>query len=132
VSDAANVNGETPGEPQEASYDLPSPPTPEEAEAIERATNARPCATAFLVVIEPDGTAWATSDCNLDVRLSKPANVSDMYRACAEVMKDIAASTTAERTVNMMMQATAQMAEQQRQDKIAMKLASKGIHVPGR
>lgn len=129
MSDHTESNGEAPVEAQEAVYDIPAPPTPEDAE---RAANARPCMTAFLVVIEPDGTAWATSDCNVDLALNRPASVQDFARGCGDVLRDVEHSMLAERTVNMMLQATQQMAEVQRQNKIATKLMQKGIHVPGR
>lgn len=117
------LNGEAPVEPQEApAYDLPTP----------QSSEAQPVLTAFLVVVDRDGTAYGTSDINLDVVLDRPAKVGDMYRAMAECMRDITASVTAERTAQMMLQATAQMAEVQRQQKIAAKLQEKGIRVPGR
>ena len=116
-------NGETPGEPQEApGYEMPAPPSGE----------ARRCRTAFLVIVEQDGLSWATNDVNLDVIPERQASFHEMYGSCSQVMRDIEISMQAERTVGMMMQATAQIAEAQRQDKIAQKLMSKGIHVPGR
>jgi hypothetical protein len=121
---------EAPGGPQEApSYDLPPPPTPEQAAALE---NARKALTGFLVVIDVDGTAWATNDINMDLVLERPPMLGDMYRACAEVMKDIETTESAQKTVGLMMQAQQQMAQQLQQDKIARKLAEKGIRVPGR
>lgn len=117
------MNGEAPVEPQEApGYEIPPVPAQETRRAL----------TAFLVVVEHDGIAWATNDCNLDVVCDRQATLKDMYPACASVMKDIQVTETTERTVQTMMHMTAQMAEAQRQEKIAQKLMSKGIHVPGR
>ena len=131
--DDTTVNGEGPVEPVEASYSMPAPLTPEDAERYEKAHRA---GTAFLVVIEPDGTSWATPDVNMDVVLARPATPGDMYRACSEVLKDLAATTAAQQAVQLFAQVfpqvQAQYAELERQNKIARKLASQGIHVPGR
>lgn len=128
--EAQELTGEAPVEPQEApGYDMPTPLTPEQAAALE---NGRKCLTAFLVVIEPDGTSWATNDVNMDMVLERPPTMGDMYRGCAEVMKDITTTEASQKTVSLMMQAQAQMAHQMQQEKIAAKLASKGIRVPGR
>jgi len=131
---AQELTPEAPGGPgDEPQYVMPTPISPEDAERIEQ---ARKCLTAFLIVVEPDGTSWATNDVNMDMVLERSPTQGDMYRACAEVMKDIASSETAARTaqltVSMMMQASAQLAEHQRQEKIATRLAEKGIRVPGR
>lgn len=90
----------------------------------------KPLMTAFLVLVEPDGTSYASNDVNQDIVLARAATTSDMYRAAAEIMKDIQAMETAERTVALSMQAAAGIAEQQRTAKIAAKLQEKGIHVP--
>lgn len=121
-----SLPAEAPESPSKASnYDLPTPMTPEQAEP-------RKALTAFLVVVEDDGTAWATDDVAMSLALQRPPTVGDMYRASAEVMRDIQASVTAERTTQYMAAMGAQAAEHQRQDKIARKLAEKGIRVPGR
>jgi hypothetical protein len=121
--DGQELMPEAPVEPQDGhGYDIPPPPNPE----------ARKALTAFLVVVEPDGTSWATNDVNLDLVLERPPTLGDMYRGCAEVSKDIATSEAAQKTVGLMMQAQAQMAQQMQQEKIAAKLAQKGIRVPGR
>lgn len=126
-------NGEAPVEAVEATYEIPAPPTPEEAE---RKAAARQCLTAFLVVIEDDGSAWATNNIDLVLDPKRPPNMGDMYRASAEVMKDIASMEQTQRTVQMLAQVWPQIAagqaEAERQQKLAAKLASKGIHVPGR
>ena len=126
----AGTPPEGPTEPVEApQYDLPTPMSPDEAD---RLANARKVLTAFLVVVEPDGTSWATNDVNMDMVLERPPTMGDMYRGCAEVMKDITTSEASQRTVVLMMQATQQVAAQQQQDKIAAQLAQKGLRVPGR
>jgi hypothetical protein len=108
---------------------MPTPLTPEQAAALE---NGRKALTAFLIVVEPDGMAWATNDVNMDLVLERPPMLGDMYRACAEVMKDIETTEASQKTVSLMMQAQAQMAQQMQQEKIARRLAEKGIRVPGR
>lgn len=129
----AASNGEAPVEAQEGLYDIPAPPTPEDAE---KAAEARPCLTAFMVVVELDGTAWATNNYSLPLAPERPPSLGDMYRSCAEVMKDIAGMENSQRTVQMLAQLWPQIAagqaEQERQNKIAAKLMQKGIHVPGR
>lgn len=118
---------EAPVEPGEAhGYDIPPPPSPD----------ARKALTAFLVVVEADGSTWATNDVNLDVVLERPPTPGDMYRGCAEIMKDIAMAETSQRTVQLLAavfpQMAAQAEEQKRQAKVAQRLIEKGIHVPGR
>jgi hypothetical protein len=129
----AASNGEGPVEPQEATYDIPAPRTPEEAE---RAAQAHPCLAAFLIVMEPNGHAWASNNIDLVLDPSRPADLGDMYRSCAEVMKDVQTTESAERTVQLLAQVwpqiSAQQAENERQAKIAQRLMQKGIHVPGR
>jgi len=130
---AAEMNGEMPVAPGEASYDIPAPPTPEE---IDRQAEARPCLSAFLIVIEEDGTAWSTNNIDMVVAPKRQPSLGDMYRSCAEVMKDIECMETSQRTVQMLAQVWPQIAAQQkeidRQEKMATKLMQKGIHVPGR
>lgn len=125
--EAQELNGEAPVEPQDGpQYDIPPPPNPE----------ARRARTAFLVVVEDDGTSWATNDVNMDMVLERPPTPGDMYRACAEIMKDIAMAETSQRTVQMLAavwpQIAAQQREMERQSKVAQRLMEKGIHVPGR
>lgn len=129
----AQVNGEASTEAQDGAYDIPAPPSPEEAD---RAAEARPCLTAFMVVVEEDGTAWATNNIELPVAPSRQPSLGDMYRSCSEVMKDIQTMEITQRTVQTLAQVwpqiAAQQAENERQNKIANKLMQKGIHVPGR
>ena len=129
----ATMNGEAAVEPSAGSYDIPLAPTPEEAD---KAAQARKCLTAFLVVVETDGTAWATNTIDLNLEAERQPTMGDMYRSCAEVMKDIEAVEITQRTVGMLAQVwpqlQAQQAELDRQNKIANKLMQRGIHVPGR
>lgn len=128
--DGQEMPQEAPVGPGDGSgYDMPRPITPEEAARLE---DARKALTAFLIVVESDGTSWATNDVNMDLVLERPPTLGDMYRGCAEVMKDIETSEAAQKSVTLMMQAQAQMAQAMQQDKIARKLAEKGIRVPGR
>lgn len=126
-------NGEAPVEAQEGSYEIPAPPTPEQAA---KAAEARRCLAAFLVVIEEDGAAWATNNIDLVLDPKRPPNLGDMWRACAEVQKDITLMESTQRTVQTLAQAWPQIAanqrEQERQAKVAQRLMEKGIHVPGR
>lgn len=87
---------------------------------------------AFLVVVTPDGAAFATSELTkiAEILPQREATVVDMRRACQEVVYDVNAMQTAQQTVGLMQQQAQLMAEEQRSAKIAAKLATKGIHVP--
>lgn len=87
---------------------------------------------AFLVVVTPDGAAFATSELSkiTEILPQREATVVDMRRACQEVVFDVNAMQQAQQTVGLMQQQAQMMAEEQRSQKIAAKLATKGIHVP--
>jgi hypothetical protein len=99
---------------EEEGYDMPDNPlyTPEEDGPAER-----PVVTAFLVLVEEDGSALATSDLNLaaSLVLERGATPGDMYRASVEVQKDIQGMEYAHRVQQVMM-ATAQAVAQAQQD----------------
>lgn len=102
-------------------------------EEDEPAADAEPNAiTAFLVVVTPDGAAFATSELHkiAEILTQREATVVDMRRACQEVVFDVNAMQTAQQTVGLMQQQAQAMAEESRNAKIAQKLATKGIHVP--
>lgn len=67
-----------------------------------------PALTAFLVIVNPDGSAVATNDLNAPPTM-RSAAIADMRRACMEISADIAASQAAD----MMMQKMATVASQQ-------------------
>jgi len=111
------------GQAAEPSYDMPAPPEPLKA------------ATAFLVVVLPDGMAAAYADVNMPLDLEREATLNDMFSAAAQVQRDVTIMTMTNQvvnnTINGLMMAMAQQAEMVRNQKIASKLASKGIHIPG-
>ena len=114
-------------------YDIPLEEIEEGAE--EQQPDPEPNAEyVFLVVVTPDGGAFATSEVSkiAEILPRREATVQDMRRACQEVVHDVNAMQTAQQTVGLMQQQAAAMAEQARSQKIAQKLASKGIHVPTR
>lgn len=65
----------------------------------EEANAGIPARTAFLVIMGHDGTAQASSDCNLDVVIDREASIEDMYAGAAIVIRDIEASITAKHVV---------------------------------
>jgi hypothetical protein len=103
-------------------YDLPAPP-----EALK-------AATAFLIVVLPDGTAAAYSDVNMPLDLERESTLNDMYSAAAQVQRDVMIMTMTNQvvnnTINGLMMAMAQQAEMAKNAKIAAKLQAKGIHLP--
>lgn len=116
-----------------AGYDIPLEDIEEGAE--EQEADPEPNAECiFLVVISPDGAAFATSEVQKigEILPKREATIADMRRACQDVVHDINAQQTAMQTVSIMQQQAAAMAEQARSEKIAAKLAQKGIHVPRR
>lgn len=94
----------------------------------------KPVTTAFLVVMQEDGQIFATGDINIlgVMALQRPAGNQDMIPACSQVIADIQMLATVQNTVQTVMQTTAQMAEDQRRQAMASKLAQKGIHLPPR
>lgn len=110
-------------------------PAADPDEAGEDEPDAEPNALcAFLVVVTPDGSAFATSELGkiTEILPQRDATVVDMRRACQEVVHDVNAMQTAQQTVGLMQQQAQLMAEEARSQKIAQKLATKGIHVPTR
>lgn len=90
--------------------------------------------TAFLVIVNPDGAAFATSELNKigEITPAREATIVDMRRACNEVVHDVNAMQTAQHTVALMQQSAAEMAEQARNAKIAAKLQERGVKLPRR
>jgi hypothetical protein len=88
--------------------------------------------TAFLVIVQPDGAAFATSELSKigEVVPAREATIIDMRRACQEVVHDVNAMQTAQQTVGLMQQSAAQMAEEKRNQQIAQKLVSRGVKLP--
>lgn len=118
---------------EDAAYDIQPAADPDE-EPEDEGDVAPTCSTAFLVIIGEGGAAFATSDLAKigEILPAREATVVDMRRACQEVVHDVNAMQVAQQTVGLMHQSAQEMAEQQRNAKIAAKLQSKGIHVPGR
>jgi hypothetical protein len=120
-----------------SAYDISPAAAPDDEEldhAHDEADVAPNAITAFLVVVGPDGGAFATSELTkiTEVLPQREATVQDMRRACQDVVFDVNAMQTAQQTVAVMQQQAQAMADQARNAKIAAKLQSKGIHVPGR
>lgn len=117
---------------EESGYDITPAADPDEEQPAPEEDVAPNAITAFLVITAPDGSSYATSDIGKikEVLPSREATIADMRRACQEVVHDVNAMQTAQQTVGFMQQQAQAMAEEQRNAKIAAKLASKGIHVP--
>jgi hypothetical protein len=95
-------------------YSIPPPQGPVEV------------ACAFLVYVMPDGKALANSNMDVPLQVTKPANLDDMYGACAQVMRDIqnlmAAPMVAQAVLNGQMQMAAQAQQAMADQQIAQKL----------
>lgn len=74
-------------------------------------TNQPPVISAFLVVINPDGSAVAKSDLT-PPPMQRSASIADMRRACLEISADIAASQAADVMMQKMAMAASQQASQ--------------------
>lgn len=113
-------------------YDIHPAHDPDDHTHDEEEEEAPNVITAFLVIVQPDGSAFATSEIAKigEITPAREATVVDMRRACQEVVHDVNAMQTAQQTVGLMQQSAAQMAEEQRNAKIAAKLQSKGIQLP--
>lgn len=118
---------------QEALYNIRPAADPDE-ESEEDEDVAPNALTAFLVIVGPDGAAFATSELAKigEILPARDATVADMRRACQEVVHDVNAMQISQQTVGLMQQSAQQMAEEARNAKIAQKLQSRNIHVPGR
>ena len=150
----------TPPKEKDDGYDLPPPPTEAQADGNGQAPPPEanyvlgpegvvwdaeknipapegskvPAFTAFVVVLDKHGGMWATPDLTIldKVSVDRPAGMQDFIPACSQIISDVNAQKTVGMTVNAMMQTSAAIAEQQRTQAMAQKLASKGIHLPGR
>lgn len=88
--------------------------------------------TMFVIVVQSDGTAVAFSDLSVltDVVPAREATLSDIRNGAQQAVHDANAIQIAQHTAGLMQQTAMQMAEQQRSEKIAAKLAERGIKVP--
>ena len=112
--------------------------SPDEQEKVERLAEASPpedesghaAVTAFLVIINEDGTVLVTGDVNTPLRLQRFPSSDEIYSGCAVAQKSIAAQETAARTQQVMMQAAQQMQQQamqaQQEAQIRQQLAKGG------
>lgn len=88
-------------------------------------------ATAFIVILQADGSAQISLDLTVPLTVEREATLLDVRRACDELLFNLRNQAAAENTVMLMHQTSQQLAEQARVAKLQQKLASKGIHVPG-
>jgi hypothetical protein len=92
--------------------------------------------TMFVVVIDAEGGAAAISNPNdavLDtMEFAREANFNDMYRACGDLMRDIAAMNITQRTMMAFQSMGAQIAQQQQQADIMAAVQRRGgFNAPG-
>lgn len=113
----------------ENGYDIPEPTDVDDAEAPD---DRHIVDTAFLVYITEEGTAVATPDISAaaEMAMKRSATLDDMGRACAEVGQDVLSIKTAQRTVNLFMQAQGQMMEAMKNAEIRKRIGDKLV-VPG-
>lgn len=88
--------------------------------------------TMFLVIVQSDGSAFASSDLSLlnEVVPAREATLMDLRNGAQQVVHDANALQVAQQTAGLMRQSAMQMAEEQRTAKIAAQLADRGIKVP--
>lgn len=98
-----------------------------------KAVETKPVTAAFLVYIEPDGKAIATSDLRQIDALEpeREATMDDFRRACGEVAADVNVSLTANLVVNTQMRIAERMAQAQATNENIGGQLSKLV-VPGR
>lgn len=111
-------NNASPAPEQNGSYEIPPPPAPLKA------------ITAFLVVYTPDGGFQGFNDVTVPLELERAATINDMTAGCAQVMRDAEIMLITNNVVQNLINAQMQIAEQAQTQKLAAKLASKGIHLP--
>jgi len=118
--------------------------TPEESsdgsEYIDEPDDAREAAaTAFVVVIDHEGTATALVD-HEDLkkfRFDREPTLQDVWRGCAEVAKDVEAMEISARVMQQQMQMAQQVAQQREAQQIYQRTVGNqgktgsGLHVPG-
>jgi hypothetical protein len=85
--------------------------------------------TAFLVIINHDGQAWAQPDCNFDLVLERQPNTAELYGACAQVQKNVMAAETAARVMNAMDQRAHAMIKAQREQAEAQRQAAEAEQI---
>lgn len=85
-------------------------------------------ATAFLVVVMPDGVAVAYSDVNTSLNLQREAHLNDMYAGAAQVMRDVTimqmTQTVVQNTVAGLMQVMQAQMEAVQNQQIAKQVLS--------
>lgn len=105
---------------------------PDEEPSGEDEEEAEPDAvTAFLVVVQADGSAQISTDLGVKLSVLREASLLDVRRACDELLFNLRNQAVSENTVVLLNQFMQQTAEQARIQKVQQKLASKGIQVPG-
>lgn len=122
---------EAPGAENGQVYDIQpaaDPDAPEE-DAEEEASEPDGV-TAFLVIMQADGSAQISTKLDIPLSVLREASLLDVRRACDEILFNLRNQAVSESTVMLMHQTTQQLAEQQRVAKLQQKLASKGIN-PG-
>lgn len=85
--------------------------------------------TAFLVVVRPDGSAFATPELDTELTVDHTASLEEMLRALREVESDITTAKTAQNVVMLMAQQAQAMAHAQSMAQQGR--APSGLHVPG-
>lgn len=89
--------------------------------------------TAFLVIVDHQGKATATSDVNMDIIVDREATIDDMYAGCSVVLRDIQASMTAGQVVFGLQVSAQAMKEKNAAMQVAQSLAPGGrVNLGGR
>lgn len=84
------------------------------------------CVTAFVVVLNHDGSVYATSDLNAPFMLDREANLHDMTAGSAIVMRDIQTSVTLQAMEVVGQHRMAKLQEQQMAQKVREAIARPG------
>ena len=85
-----------------------------QAAATDTGPALRPVMTAFIVIVNQDGSHMAAGDLEIinSISLDRIATADDVYGSCAVVMRDIMTTETAARTQHAMAQMGAAMQQQ--------------------
>ena len=85
--------------------------------------------TAFLVIMETDGSIHAEADLDTPLARQRLPHGDDVYAACSVVMRDVEASHTSQVTLVHLQNMTAQMQQQMANQQMAQRL--EGMNLRG-
>lgn len=100
------------------------------AEKAEQEDEGVPVRTAFLVLLQDDGSAMAVADLDFKVKRDRIPSQRDMFNAASQIVKDINSIESAHHMVALMQQVAMQQAQQMQAQQIAEQLQRAGLKRP--